>query len=136
MVEIKKYLEENFEKVNTSLFDNIYTINLNKKNDQIYIVYCPNLINMEEFIHKFCIYFDNKEINFHCYEILIITNKDVPYFRGCIEERGIKFFNIMKINNNEKNIVCGKPYFLQGIRMKKIIKKIKSLTNYSLKFIG
>ena len=45
-------------------------------------------------------------------------------------------FNIMKINNNEKNIVCGKPYFLQGIRMKKIIKKIKSLTNYSLKFIG
>ena len=136
MVEIKKYLEENFEKVNTSLFDNIYTINLNKKNDQIYIVYYPNLINMEEFIHKFCIYFDNKEINFHCYEILIIINEDVPYFRGCIEERGIKFFNIMKINNNEKNIVCGKPYFLQGIRMKKIIKKIKSLTNYSLKFIG
>lgn len=136
MLEIKKYLEETFEKISNPLYEGVYVSNLNKMNDQLYIIYYPNLSNMEEFIKNFCVNFDNKNINFHCYEILIITMEEVPYFRGCVEDRGIKFFNIMKIDNTEKTVFCGKPYFLQGFKMKKIIKRIAYQIGYSIKFIG
>ena len=90
----------------------------------------------EKFIHDFCVYFHNKDMKFHCYEVLIITKCNVDYNRWFVEDFGIKFFNIISIDEINNSLTYRKPYYIQSKKFKKLINTIIKDSNYDIYKVG
>lgn len=136
MKNIKSYLENNYSNLNNEFCNNLYVNDLSLKNDQIYIIHDLEFDDIEKFIHDFCVYFHNKDMKFHCYEVLIITKCNVDYNRWFVEDFGIKFFNIISIDEINNSLSYRKPYYIQSKKFKKLINTIIKDSNYDIYKVG